>query len=997
LQIQGLRHLTTASAAAGLCVLLLGISAPAAPAVWPLPPPLALDRFTLDNGMRVIVQTDPSAPVVALGLMVDVGARDETPGLSGLAHFFEHMMFQGSRRVAKMEHFTALEAVGADLNASTSTDRTWYYEVVPKPALKLALWLESDRFAALQIDPANVDNQRATVLEERKERNDNTPYAASQETLERLAFTSWALGHPVIGEPQDLERAPVEAFQRFWEQWYTPNNVICVLAGDITVDEAKSLLGKTLGRLPKRATIERPPLPVDLAPTAVYLPSATTRTHVLSVHEEKLGRTPALHLGWRVPAFPQDDALVLDLLAEVLAGSDASRLEKRLVREKPLATRYYATTHGRRDLDLFQIYIELADARPKALAEVRQRIRRELEDLALRGPTAAELDRAKVAFETGYVFASLGVGRRAELLATFELTTGDAHALGQVLPRYRSVSAADVQRVARDLLDWDLGVEVQALPQGFPTPQGAVVPRLAPPPPSPAALKEIAARDLATRRAAEHRQAQTPLGVPPAEMPRPTVPDLADATFPTPIVRQIAGVQLVVVERRQAPAVFVRWVLPGGKTREFSGKDGKLRWPEGTLELATDLALQGTRSHPGTRFAETLGAHGGAISLTPLADAVVVDGQVLSHQLTPYLGLLREVLTEPTLTAKDLASLKRRYRASLENDEADPATVADKLAQRLVFGVTTASVPHPYGSSGPTLDSLAAIGSAQVRAATLDALALGGSTLVIVGDVDAADLARQLQRVFGKALDRTAPLPAAPPAPVAEAAACHVVDVADAGQAALVIAWPAPPRQVQNRVDIGVANQVLGGSASSRLFQELREKRGLSYGIYSSWSGRRHAGEWSVTGSVRPDSAGEALAAIRAEVRRAREVAASPDEVLAARRYLGGQFAFALAAGDEVADRLAAIRLYDLPPDAWTRLPETLRAATPEGVQAATRDHLGQGPETAVIVGPISEMGADLNAACPKVVHHDTRGHVIPAPSRPAAPPVPKLPPRKNP
>lgn len=990
----GLRHLATASSTAAMCVLLLGTSALAAPAVWPLPPPLALDRFTLDNGMRVVVQTDRSAPVVALGLMVDAGARDETPGLSGLAHFFEHMMFQGSRRVAKMEHFTALEAVGADLNASTSTDRTWYYEVVPKPALELALWLEADRFAALQIDPANVDNQRATVLEERKERNENTPYAASQETLERLAFTSWALGHPVIGEPQDLERAPVEAFQAFWERWYSPNNVICVLAGDITVDEAKSLLGKSLGRLQNRATVDRPPLPKDLPPAAVYLPSAPTRTHVLSVHEEKLGRTPALHLGWRVPAYPHDDALVLDLLAELLAGSDASRLEKRLVREKPLATRYYATTHGRRDLDLFQIYVELADARPKALTEVRQRIRGELEDLAHRGPTAAELDRAKVAFETGYVFASLGVGRRAELLATFELTTGDAHALGQVLQRYRLVSAADVQRVARDLLDWDLGVEVQALPQGFPTPHGAVVPRLAPPP--PAALSEILARDLATRRAAEHRQGQVPPRIPPVDAPRPTVPDLADAIFPTPVVQQVAGVRVVIVPRHQAPAVFVRWVLPGGKTREFAGKDGKLQWPEGTLELAADLALQGTRSHLGTRFAETLGAHGGAISLTALADAVVVDGQVLSHQLTPYLDLLREVLTEPTLAAKDLASLKRRYHASLENDEADPATVADKLAQRLVFGVTMAGAPHPYGSSGPTLDSLAAIGSAQVRAATLDALSLGGSTLVVVGDVDAADLAAQLQRAFGKALDRTVPVPPAPPPPVAEAAACHVVDVADAGQAALVIAWPAPPRQVQNRVDIAVANQVLGGSASSRLFQELREKRGLSYGIYSSWSGRRHAGEWSVTGSVRPDSAGEALAAIRAEVRRAREVAATPDEVLAARRYLGGQFAFALAAGDEVADRLAAIPLYDLPPDAWTRLPETLRAATPERVLAATRDHLGQGPETAVIVGPIREMGADLNAACPTVVHHDARGHIVPASGLPAAPPTPKLSPRKS-
>ncbi|MSQ81994.1 MAG: hypothetical protein EXR77_03635 [Myxococcales bacterium] len=424
-------------------------------APWPQPKPWVFDKFTLNNGMRVLVHTDRSAPLVAVGIMVDVGSRDETKGLSGIAHFFEHMMFQGSKHAGKMEHMRALEGQGADLNANTSADRTWYYQVVPRPALELALWLEAERFANLVIDAANVENQRQTVMEELRERIENRPLVRSHlEIIERV-YASWAMGHATIGTIADLTKAPVQAFVDFWQRWYTPNNCVLVLSGDVDVATARVLVTKTLGLVVRRAEIQRTKIE-EPAPVGHQSGSLT----------DKLTRAPAVHLAWKVPAHPDPDSDALDLLAEVLGSGDSSRLEKRLVRQGTLASGYSAGTHGRRDMDLFQVYVELAEPGPAAIAETKKRIREEILSIAQFGVTPEELRRARVAFETGWVMAAESPARRAELLAMFEVFYGDANKLAQVLPRYRAVTVADVQRVARMWLTWDREVELEVLPVG---------------------------------------------------------------------------------------------------------------------------------------------------------------------------------------------------------------------------------------------------------------------------------------------------------------------------------------------------------------------------------------------------------------------------------------------------------------------------------------------------------------------------------------------------
>ncbi len=438
------------------------LPAPVAEVEQPLhtPPDLPITRFALDNGMRVVVQTDHRAPLVAVGMMVQVGSRDEAQGSSGLAHFFEHMMFQGSAHVGKMEHMKQIEALGGEVNANTSSDRTYFYEVVPKPGLQLALWLEADRLVALRVDQEHVDNQRQAVLEERRERIENRPYGLAHLQLDETAFSTWTLGHSTIGEVGDLQRAPLEAFREFWRKWYAPENIVLVLAGDLTPDEAHAVLDATLGKVPRRGEV----------PHAKFTEPEQTQ-HAYARHDELLARTPAFHLAWRVPASPQDDALALDLLAEVLGGGPSSRLEKLLTRDLPLAAQYAAGTDGRRDVDLFQVQVEMASPGLQPLDEAKRRVRSAIFDIATHGVTPAELRRVQETFVSGWVFGTQSLARKAEFLAQAELFEGDAQKANGLLARYLAVKPADIQRVARRWLTFAREVELDVLPKGHPLPK----------------------------------------------------------------------------------------------------------------------------------------------------------------------------------------------------------------------------------------------------------------------------------------------------------------------------------------------------------------------------------------------------------------------------------------------------------------------------------------------------------------------------------------------
>ncbi|WP_158600666.1 M16 family metallopeptidase [Tessaracoccus antarcticus] len=370
-----------------------------------------LVETTLDNGLRVCVQPDPVAPAVAVNIWYEVGSFDEDPTRTGFAHLFEHLMFQGSNNVASGEHMALVEANGGSVNATTSTDRTNYFETVPRGALDLALWLEADRMSSLAITAENFAAQREVVKEEKRQRYDNQPYGDLLELLVAQHFPAdHPYGHLPIGSMAHLDDATLDDVQQFFDDWYRPSNARLVLSGPVEADEAFDLAQRYLGQVPRRDRPDHATAPVPA------LPSRDTTTHGNVPH-------PLVYLSWNTPPAAHDDHLPLDMALSILADGHTSRLHKAVVRSRRLAAEVHAaslphlrstsiTTLMARPTDGIS-----TDVTAAALVE-------ELARFAEGGPTDEELARAIAQYERDWLLQLATVEGRSDLLNDAWLTFG---------------------------------------------------------------------------------------------------------------------------------------------------------------------------------------------------------------------------------------------------------------------------------------------------------------------------------------------------------------------------------------------------------------------------------------------------------------------------------------------------------------------------------------------------------------------------------------------
>lgn len=443
-----------------LGILALGAQAPAVPAVPAVATPavaapggrpgttpntvpaLAIVRYTLPNGLEVILHEDHSAPVVAVNTYYKVGSGDERPGRTGFAHLFEHVMFTGSAHVAPGEFDRLLEAAGANNNGSTTEDRTNYYEAMPSNALALALWLDSDRMGFLlpTMDQRKLDVQRDVVKNERRERVDNVPYGRADETI---AAALYPAGHPyawpVIGSMADLSAATLADVTQFFRTYYAPNNATLVIAGDFRPDSARALVERYFGAIPRG-----PALPARPNPAPVRL----ARDTVLVLED----RVQLPRFWYTVPTvryFAPDDA-ALDVLAFVLAGDKNGRLYKRLVYDEQVAQAVGASQYSARLAGAFTVDVTAKQGQsPVRLAAS---VDEEIARVGQQGVTTRELERAKNTIRARFLDRLASVNGKAELLNMYNYFAGTPDYVRQDATRYDAVTAADVQRVARQYL-----------------------------------------------------------------------------------------------------------------------------------------------------------------------------------------------------------------------------------------------------------------------------------------------------------------------------------------------------------------------------------------------------------------------------------------------------------------------------------------------------------------------------------------------------------------
>ncbi|HKW41823.1 MAG TPA: pitrilysin family protein [Gemmatimonadales bacterium] len=414
--------------------------------------------FTLPNGLQVIVHEDHAVPVVAVNTWFHVGSADEQRGRTGFAHLFEHIMFMGSQHVPTGEFDRLLEAVGADNNGSTTEDRTNYYEDGPANALELMLYLDSDRMGFLlpEITAEKVDIQRGVVQNERRQSYENRPYGLAEENiLERLYPANHPYHWPVIGSMTDLQAATLDDVRHFFQSYYTPNNATIAIAGDLTPRDARALVERYFGDIPRGPTVPR------TAPPAV-----TLTADVYGTLEDRV-QLPRLYDVWHtVKAFADGDA-ALDVVAHTLAGGRASRLYRRLVYELQIATDVVAFQDGGRIDGKFELH---ATARPgHDLSELQRVIDAELAKLADSGLTARELEQAQNSFEAEFLSRMErvgGFGGKADQLNFYNYFLGMPDGFQRDLDRYRRVSLADAQQAVRTYLTGAHRVVLSVVPQG---------------------------------------------------------------------------------------------------------------------------------------------------------------------------------------------------------------------------------------------------------------------------------------------------------------------------------------------------------------------------------------------------------------------------------------------------------------------------------------------------------------------------------------------------
>jgi zinc protease len=397
-------------------------------------------RTTLDNGLRVVMLVDHTSPTVAVDVVYDVGARNESRGRSGFAHLFEHMMFQGSANVPRGEHFRLVTSHGGMLNGTTGEDRTNYFEMLPSSELGLALFLEADRMKSLDVSQKNFENQRAVVKEEYRMRVENAAYVPAEIRLQELVYQGyWPYEHSPIGTMRDLDAAELAWVRAFHAAYYAPNNAVLSIAGDFDQAEALALVRRYFGDA-KPASVPKldlPPLPEQTQPR-------------VAVIEDAHARLPALFAGWVIPPSGDPDHYALTLAAMLLGDGESSRLHRTLVRERSLAIEASAEPNGLRGPDAFQIVVKLASrASPAAVTKL---LESQIADVARLGPRDEEMKKLANRMRARFLLGLQSNFARAQRLAELEVDRGDATLLNGELERYLAVTKEDIKRVTGKFL-----------------------------------------------------------------------------------------------------------------------------------------------------------------------------------------------------------------------------------------------------------------------------------------------------------------------------------------------------------------------------------------------------------------------------------------------------------------------------------------------------------------------------------------------------------------
>jgi zinc protease len=906
-------------------------TAPAAASTAIVAPPLGFAHRVLPNGLQVYTSRDASTSNVTVQVWYRVGSKDDPAGRSGFAHLFEHLMFKSTENLPTETFDRLTEDVGGFNNASTWDDFTNYYEVVPANHLERLIFAEADRMGSLVVDADVFASERDVVKEEYRQSYQANPYSRFFGLfVPQTVYEAHPYRRPGIGSIEELNAATIDDVRRFHATYYRPDNAVLIVAGNFDQAQLDGWIDRYFGGLTNPATA----LPAN---AVVEAEPAGPREATFYGANVPL---PVALLAWRTAPYGDADRAALTVLDGVLSTGESSRLYRSLVYDKQIAAQASSSPDFAQQAGHLTAYAVMAEGETvdTGLAALRAEVARFRDEPV----TDAELAEAKNELIADVLRSREGVDDRANALGFALMWDGDAAAADREVAAIQAVTAADVQRVARRYLTEQRMITMRYLPADEahpPTEQNKDVD-------APVHVADLAPAGEPAVLLPEGQRAAIPAAGPESDLSTPAIADF----------RLANGLRVLVAPTEGVPLVSARLNFDAG-ARDDAGKPG-------LAQMTAGLLTQGTTTRAAPEIAAEIEGLGANVGAGAGVDFTSVFANAPANVFPQTLALMADVVRNPTFAQEELDRLRDQTLDGLRVQLSQPGPVASQTVGRVIYG------DAPYGApGGGTTTSLPTITREDVARFHAEAFNPGEATLVFSGAVTVEQARALAEQAFGDWRDRPAAgdRNAADAAGPALAPRVIVIDQPGAGQAAVVVAVRGVSRTDADYFPLALGNTLLGGGYSSRLNQEVRIKRGLSYGASSNLGVRVDEGVFTASAQTRNDAVPAVAELILSEIGRMGTEAISEAELGPRRAVMLGGFGRSLETVDGLGGVVANLALYDLPMSELAAYAGNVRNVTPEQIEAAFARHLPGSEASLVIVGDAAQFIEALRAKYPNV------------------------------